>query len=122
MPSTVRRVVAQRKASIMTIGVDTDLRLQSRRIAVTRGLIAGLDDIRLRLIEMSDVAAADAMAARIDRLQEDLEHQNHIMVAIQARAAIRRCRLTGYRSVGAGPSPLQALPLQNQANGQAQLA
>ena len=79
----------------MAACVDSALWLQSRRIGETKGRIAALDDIRLRLIEMSDIAAADALAAQLDGLRKDLEYQQQVMVAIEARAAVGRAELAG---------------------------
>ena len=74
----------------MTVDVDTDLWLQLRRTAMIRGQIAALAEIRLRLIEMSDVVAANAVAERLDGLRTNLDYQRHVMVAMQARMAVRR--------------------------------
>ena len=74
----------------MAARIDTDLWLQSRRIAVTKSQIAALDASRLRLIEMSDLAEATALAARISGLRKNLEYQKHVLVAMQARTGLRR--------------------------------
>jgi hypothetical protein len=58
-----------------------------RRIGETRGRIAALDDIRLRLIEMGDIGSADATAAQIDRLKKGLDYHQHVLVAVRARLA-----------------------------------
>jgi hypothetical protein len=75
---------------MMTAGVDADLWLQLRRVAMTKGQIAALDEIRLRLIEMSDLFAANAVAERLDGLRNELDYQRHVLVAMQARMAVKR--------------------------------
>jgi hypothetical protein len=86
----------------MAVDVDNDLWLQSHRIGLAKGRIAALDDIRLRLIEMADVAAANALAGLVDRLRKDLDYQNQVMVAMQARAAVTRIeQMTGVDTLSA---------------------
>ena len=58
--------------------------------AVTKAQIAALDETRLRLIEMSDLFAVNALAARINELRKYLEYQEHVLVAMEARRAMRR--------------------------------
>ncbi len=78
----------------MAEDVDNALWLQSRRMAFAKGRIAALDDIRLRLIEMADVAGATAVAALVDRLRRDLDYQTQVRVAMEARAAVTRLEQT----------------------------
>jgi len=63
-------------------------------MALAKGRIAALDDIRLRLIEMADVAGATAVAALVDRLRRDLDYQIQVRVAMEARAAVTRLEQT----------------------------
>jgi hypothetical protein len=79
----------------MAACVESALWLQSRRIGEAKGRIAALDDIRLRLIEMSDIAAADALSVQLDRLRKDLDHQQQVMVAMQARVVVGRAEQAG---------------------------
>jgi hypothetical protein len=79
----------------MAACVDSALWLQSRRIGETKGRIAALDDIRLRLIEMSDIAAAETLAGQLERLRKDLDYQQQVMVAMQARAVVGRPEQAG---------------------------
>ncbi len=73
----------------MSGDVGSELWLQSRRIGETRGRLAALEDIRLRLIEMSDCAAAEALGAQIDGMRRCLDYQQSVLVAMRARVAIR---------------------------------
>jgi predicted component of type VI protein secretion system len=78
----------------MAACVDNDLWLQSRRIAVTKSKIAVLDEGGLWLTEMSDAFSPDSVAARMEALQKDLDYQRNVLVAMQARMAVRRLEQT----------------------------
>ncbi len=73
----------------MSGDVDYEFWLQSRRIGEMRGRLAALEDIRLRLIEMSDLGAADALGVQIDGLRRCLDYQQRVLVAMRARLAIK---------------------------------
>ena len=94
----------------MAAGVDIEIWLQSHRLNETRRQIAALRDVLMLLVEMADVAAADAMAARLDRLQKDLEYQNHVMVAMQARAEVRHAARSAADAVAAPSISDRAAP------------
>jgi hypothetical protein len=78
----------------MAARIDNDLRLQSRRIAVTKSRIAALDEGGLWLTDMSDLISPDSVAARREALQKDLDYQRNVLVAMQARMAVRRLEQT----------------------------
>jgi hypothetical protein len=71
----------------MVLGTHHEIWPALRRIGETRGRIAALDDIRLRLIEMGEIASADATAAQIERLKKGLDYHQHVLVAVRARLA-----------------------------------
>jgi hypothetical protein len=79
----------------MVLGKHHEVWPTMRRIAETRGRIAALEDIRLRLIEMGETASADAAAAQIDRLRKGLDYHRHLLIAVQARLARSRAETEG---------------------------
>jgi hypothetical protein len=44
-----------------------------------------LEDIRLRLIEMGDTAAAEAMLPQMERLKKGVDYHQHVLIAVRAR-------------------------------------
>jgi hypothetical protein len=94
----------------MVLGQHHEIWTAMRRIAETRGRIAALEDIRLRLIEMGETASADAATGQIDRLRKGLDYHRHVLVAVQARLA-RSCMATDGPKAGKTPHGPADLPI-----------
>jgi hypothetical protein len=83
----------------MVLGTHHEVWPAIRRIGEARGRIAALEDIRLRLIEMGEIASAEATAAQIERLRKGLDYHQHVLVAMRARLARAHAEPVGLNTV-----------------------